>query len=427
MKRTIDVYVMDASHFVGRIVFDDSRPNASQFAYHEDWLNSPQAFELSPDLPLGYGWAYLSNQDRQSPFPLAIADTEPDAWGRTVIRRAFRKSSVALKKKLSELDYLLGVDDFSRIGAIRLTEGGSLSFDAQEDRRRTPTLLDLSKIYDASRRLELNEETIDDLRYLEGKGTSLGGARPKCSVLNADGHLALGKFPSAADQRSVAKGEILGLELAKAAGIRAASGRVHSIDGVDFAVIDRFDRAAGDDVRIPYMSLSSFMQHADRAYPPPTYLDFFERLSLDSADSWEANAEEMLRRLFLNILISNTDDHGRNTGLLLSNRGTWELSPAFDINPEPRWRRDSPYCSKLFLDDGGPIESVRQIWEARDDFGLSKANAAKILQEVVQSVKSWRTIAAGPAVRMTPNDLKAFAPAFEHVHLEEAERILSAC
>ena len=227
--------------------------------------------------------------------------------------------------------------------------------------RRTATLLDLSKIAASSRLVELESETLEDLKYLQGKGTSLGGARPKCSVLDESGRLCLGKFPAAADTRDVQKGEVLALALAARAGIHAAEARSFAIEGCTVALIRRFDREAAGGGRIPYWSMGTFLGQQD-ADEPVSYLSLVESLLNEGEASWPLIAAEVLKRLFLNILINNTDDHARNTGVLQNAQDFWRLAPMFDVNPMPLKRPDDPYESKTWLTpEAGPVTSVRQI------------------------------------------------------------------
>ena len=182
-------------------------------------------------------------------FHGALADTAPDAWGRRVIARdhAKRRRDEPHLPALLELDYLLAVDDFSRVGALRLRDAdGSYHRNAAEARRNTPPLIELESIFQASRALERGQETAADLRYLQGKGTSLGGMRPKCTVVDEDGWLSIGKFPSVGDTRSVTRGEVLALHLASQAGIDTVPARIVALDDAPVAVIRRFDRDGVD-------------------------------------------------------------------------------------------------------------------------------------------------------------------------------------
>ena len=157
-----------------------------------------------------------------------------------MIDRAYRKSGT--KQGRDDLDYLPAVDDFSRVGALRFSRPGERPEALEMGRRRTPTLIDLSRIYSAGQRLETDRETLEDLLYLEGRGTSLGGARPKCTVIDEAGNLCLAKFPSAADTRDI-----------------------------------EIDRVTGTDRRIPYWSMATFLQQRDEA-EPAAYSDLFETL-----------------------------------------------------------------------------------------------------------------------------------------------------
>ncbi len=403
---------------VGVLLFDSARRRVSQFSYDSDWL-AGEALSASPDLQLLAGWQTVRQGARRSPFPMALADTEPDSWGRRVIDRAYRKGGERVGV-LDALDYLLAVDDFSRVGALRLARPGESPEALPEGRRRTPTLIDLGKIYAAGRRLEAESETLEDLLYLEGKGTSLGGARPKCSVLNEAGDLCLAKFPSMADGRDIEKGEILGLRLARQAGVCAAEGEVKVMDGLSVGIVKRFDRVHGTDRRIPYWSMATFLNQQDEE-EPVSYLELFEALLETSDGNWELIGTEIVKRMMLNCLMSNFDDHAHNTGLLMSNDGNWRLAPAFDLNPTPLKHPEAPYESKLYLaPEDGPVTDVRQIMGVADRFGLTKDMAKTALKEVLSALTAWKTVAQQPGVSMSPKDLRDYAPAFEHHRMAEA-------
>ena len=233
-------------------------------------------FGVSADLPLVAGYqAHKAASAHDSVFYGALADIAPDAWGRSVIARdhAKRRKDDPKLPALTELDYLLAVDDFSRVGALRLRDpDGTWHRTVQAGRRSTPPLIELERVFQASRAVERGQETAEDLRYLQGKGTSLGGMRPKCTLVDEDSRLAIGKFPSVGDTRSVTRGEVLALKLAARAGIEAAPARVVCLgpsgSEVPIAVIQRFDRDEADG-RIPYQSAASLLQASreeDRSY-----------------------------------------------------------------------------------------------------------------------------------------------------------------
>ncbi len=203
---------------LGSLVYvRQGRRENSAFAYDESWLASKTRFNVSADLQLmGGHQPHKAASPHDSVFHGAITDTAPDAWGRRVIARdhARRRKADPRLPALTELDYLLAVDDFSRLGALRLRESdGEWAGAASRGRRSTPPLIELERTYQASRAVERGQETAEDLRFLQGKGTSLGGMRPKCTMVDEDGRLAIGKFPSVGDARSVTRGEVLAMRL----------------------------------------------------------------------------------------------------------------------------------------------------------------------------------------------------------------------
>ena len=414
MKHILKVCIGSRAITAGFLAFDPDRPNCSQFVYADDFFARPEAFALSPDLPLMAGWQIVRRGTKRSPFPWAVSDCEPDSWGRRIIRRAFSKLGARLDHDLNALDYLLAVDDFSRVGALRFCEVDREPGSNEDGRCRTPTLIDLHQLFDAGRRLELDRETEEDLLYLEGRGTSLGGARPKCTLINEAGRLSLGKFASVADERDIAKGEILALRLAQSCGIASARGEVVMIGSSSVSVIERFDRVHESDERIPSLSAAAFLQRSEEDDPPASWVELFEMLIALSGERWESVGEEIFRRILFNMLVNNTDDHGRNTGLLMDDAGTWCLAPAFDLNPVPLKRPNSPYMSKFFLTPMAPAEDLRQVLASADDFGIGKRRAVELLAEVVKGISSWKNVARTKGVGMTDRDLAAYAPAFEH-------------
>lgn len=419
-KAELDVCIGQVEAPVGKLVYvRDGAREFSQFAYSEAWLKHPSFFDLSPDLSPVPGFQVRKASSKNDPhFFLAMADTEPDSWGRKVISRdhAKRRKDDASLGQLNELDFLCAVDDFSRIGALRLRGPGGYLRYTQEGRRTTPPLLELAQAMNASRRVELSQETGEDLKYLQGKGTSLGGMRPKCSVIDHDGALALGKFASVSDERSVTRGEVLALRLAALAGIDAATARVELVAGTPVAVVRRFDRTA-DQARVPYMSGATLLQ-ASRV-DEHAYTEIVDVMRSKCAD-FAADARQLWRRLVFNHLVTNVDDHLQNIGFLYSGRNLWRLSPAFDVNPFPDKDRES----KTWLsEDTGPVKSVGQLLSQAARFQLNQEDAKVVLREVVQAVEKWREVGASYGVGLTARDLDDFAPAFEHADLAQARQL----
>jgi serine/threonine-protein kinase HipA len=395
---------------VGQLTFvRDGRREYSGFSYAAEWLRSRDSFEVSPDLPLREGFVTRrAPSDLDSPFPFALADTAPDAWGTRVIKRAHvkRRAEDPTLGPLTAFDYLTSVDDFSRLGALRLvnSEGEFLRSSA---RHRTPQLLDLGKIAVATHRVEEGTDTEADLAYLQGKATSLGGLRPKCTVLEEDGALAIGKFASIKDERSIVRGEVLALRLVAHAGSQAALARVVTIEGADVAIVRRFDRNS-DGARVPYLSGGSLLQSRrdeDRAYTE--LADAIRRIGVAPAD----DLRELWRRLVINLLITNVDDHLWNIGFLYAGDGKWRLAPAFDVNPFPDKTRES----KTWLSEAsGPITSVEQLLTEAPYFGLTRAEAEEAAGRIAMKLAQWREIATSKDVGLNEAELAEFAPAFEH-------------
>ncbi|MBC7415651.1 MAG: type II toxin-antitoxin system HipA family toxin, partial [Herminiimonas sp.] len=409
-KVELDVCLGQAGAPVGKLIYVKDGPREfSQFAYRGEWLASPAAFDISPDL-----FRILGHQLRKAPsrddscFFLALADTEPDSWGRRVIARAHakeRQRDPALRA-LTELDYLCAVDDFSRIGALRLRDAAHTTLRTiEEGKRATPPLLELEKMMTASRAVELSKETAEDLEYLQGKGTSLGGMRPKCTVLDADGTIALGKFPSVGDERSVTRGEVLAMRLAKLAGIETAHARIVMVQGDPVAIIRRFDRTPNQG-RIPYLSGATLLQSSRNE--EHSYTEVVDAMRSTCID-FSVQARQLWRRLVFNFLVTNVDDHLQNIGFLYVNNNQWQLSPAFDLNPFPDKDRES----KTWLsEDTGPITTVAQLLGQATRFQLHPHDATAVLAEVVAAVRQWRNVALAADVGLSSAELRDFAPAF---------------
>ena len=422
LTRTIQVCLGERAIPVGTLTHSrqGARENTS-FVYEDTWLESPGRFEISPDLPLTRERYFHKAATSSDPiFHFAIADTEPDGWGCKVIARDHarrRKSGKASgSAALMEIDYLLGVDDVSRVGALRFRNAdGKFMRTPEGGERGVPPLLELAQIIGAAHAVERGMETEKDLAYLRGRATSLGGMRPKCTIVDEDGHLAIGKFPSVDDDRAVTKGEILALELASAAGIDAARGRIVYSDAMPVALIRRFDRAAGG--RIPYLSATSMLQASrgeERAYS-----EVAERILSASPDA-RRDLAELWRRIVFNMLITNVDDHLHNHGFLHAGHGQWRLAPAFDLNPFPDKGRDP----KTWLtEETGPTGKIEDALHAAGYFHLDEERALRILGEVHRAVAQWRRVARGASVGMSAQELKAFEPAFEHEEMQSAKRL----
>ena len=426
IRRQVQLCIGKAGLPVGSLIYvrQGQRENCT-FAYDAAWLADPACFSVSADLlRLPGHQRHKARSPHDSVFHGAIADTAPDAWGRRIIARDHvkRRRTDPELPPLTELDYLLAVDDFSRVGALRLRDAkGSWHRSVEKGRRHTPPLIELDRIYRASHAVERGQESAEDLRYLQGKGTSLGGARPKCTIVDRDGWLAIGKFPSVGDTRNVARGEVLALRLAIQAGIDAAPARIVLLgdkgNEVPVAVIRRFDRDS-EDGRIPYQSAASLLQAAreeDRSYTE--IADAIRSHSLAPNE----DVRQLWRRLVFNLLITNVDDHLQNHGFLHVEHGLWRLAPAFDINPFPDKDRES----KTWLtEQDGPITDVQMLLARASYFALDEPQALAVLGEVQAAVSSWRHVALSPEVGLRAAELDDFAPAFEHEQVDAAAALL---
>ena len=410
-RTQLDVFLGKAEKSLGRLIFvKDGQREFSQFAYSDDWLADTQFFDISPDLNRQSGYQLRKPPTKnETCFFLALADTEPDAWGRRVIARAHAKARAkdASLGPLTEADYLACVDDFSRVGALRLQdENGRYLRSVADGARSTPAFLELEKILLASRAVELSKETTEDLAYLQGKGTSLGGMRPKCTILDSDGALSLGKFSSVNDERSIPRGEVLALRLAQLAGIDSAQARVVMVQEQPVAMIRRFDRTPEQN-RIPYISGATLLQaNRDDEHSYTEIIDVMR----SNCENFIEDARQLWRRLVFNHLITNVDDHLQNIGFLYSGNNQWRLAPAFDLNPFPDKDRES----KTWLsEDSGPISSTQQMLDQAARFELSHPQAQSILEEVTTAVKRWKDVATSVEVGLQTHELNDFKPAFE--------------
>lgn len=410
MSHLVEVWLGESATRVGTLRYD-ARGNreSSAFEYAATWLKD--GYALSPGLPLVRGLQFHKSAGRGSVFHDPIADTEPDGWGKKVIlrdhakrRNEARTSGVTSPALLTSLDILLGVDDVSRVGALRFRDQNG-QFARVATHRRAPPLIELSSLLAASRAVELNQETKADLAYLLGRGTSLGGLRPKCSVIDADGTLAIGKFPSVQDERAVTKAEVLALQLARRCGINAADARIVLADNIPVAVIRRFDRVA--DGRLMYISAASMLGVDSTDDGEHSYTEIVDAIRRYGAAP-QVDIEELWRRVAFSIAINNVDDHLLNHGFLHADRGLWRLSPAFDLNPFPD---RAPELKTWISEDAGPDASIDALLAVAPYFRISKSRAAEIRQQVDDVVASWRV--AGEAIGMTTSELDAFADAFE--------------
>ncbi|HEY6889321.1 MAG TPA: type II toxin-antitoxin system HipA family toxin [Solirubrobacter sp.] len=388
---------------------------SASFAYRDEYLTHPHAYELDPQLPLSSG--QFQTALGRAMFG-AFSDSAPDRWGRRLIHRNERLRATREgggERSFGEVDFLLGVRDDLRQGALRYRVPGSNTFLADEP-GGVPALLGLPKLLSAAEHLERDEASEEELRTLLRGGSSLGGARPKAHVIDADGHLAIAKFPSpATDEWDVIRWEAVALELARAAGLDVPAAGLHLIDGRPVLVIDRFDRAGTR--RIGYVSAMTMLEAADGE--AGSYLDIASIVEEQSPRTTQ-DLHQLWRRMAFSVLISNTDDHLRNHGFLRTSTAGWELSPAFDLNPDPR-----PGAKHLStaIDDGATDARVDLLLEVAPMFRLKAGQAEATLAEVAGATDRWARVAQ--AHGLPAAGIEAMAPAFEHTQREAARAIIA--
>jgi serine/threonine-protein kinase HipA len=392
---------------VGRL-HSDQRGSSVSFEYEAAWLRHAGAFAIDPtSLPLQRGVQHGLNLFG------AMQDCGPDRWGRVLIERAVRKKVLG-QKPYRELDYALALDDASRIGALRFRWDAASPYLAPTT-GKLPPLIRLNALLRATDAIHNETETAEDLRFLLGAGSPLGGARPKAAVRLADDRLAIAKFPKPDDTRDIAAGEILALTLAGQAGIQVPEHRLVSAGNLNVAVITRFDRAGGN--RIPFISGSSLLGLAQGEAGAYTLLaDGIRQFGSHVAD----DLRELWRRLVFSLLAGNFDDHLRNHGFLMHEPGHWSLAPAYDLNPVPE--TDRAHTGKTPITETAGESGMAEALAAAGRFGLATAEAKEIMREVFTAVSGWRQ--TGRRLRLKAATLDAYASAFEHPLMDEARRLL---
>jgi len=395
------------THLVGRLHAAERGASVS-FEYAPEWLRRDNAFAIDPtSLPLQRGAHHGATLFG------AIQDCGPDRWGRLLIERAVRKK-VLTQKPYRDIDYVLALDDVARVGALRFRLNAESPFLAAAT-GKLPPLVRLSALLRATDAIHSETETAQDLRFLLGAGSPLGGARPKSAVSLADERLAMAKFPKPDDTRDIAVGEILALTLAAQAGIRVAEHRLVPVGGHSVAVITRFDRASKN--RIPFISAATLLGLPQG--DPGAYTLLADGIRQFGNDV-PGDLHELWRRLVFSLLASNYDDHLRNHGFLMHAPGRWSLSPAYDINPVPEM--DRVRMGKTAITEDQEEPTVASALAAAPRFGLKAAESKKILRDVFMAVSGWRR--TGRQLRLKASTLDTYASAFEHPLMDEARQLL---
>src|SRR5580698_2356253 len=377
------------------------------FKYAKAWLDQAEAFAFDPDITLGEGHQYPS-ADRSN-FGI-FTDSSPDRWGRVLMQRrenARARHEGVRPRTLTEWDFLLGVHDETRLGALRFKRPGGPYADS-DTRFAAPPLTSLRELQAASLHFErhLNDEEHPDyakwLSQLIAPGSSLGGARPKASVRDEKGALCIAKFPSRQDTRDIGAWELVAHSLARKSGIHVPDARAlhYAESAFTTFLVERFDRTAKGG-RIAFVSAMTLTQRRD-GEAGASYLELVDLLQSRGANT-HADCVQLFRRVLFNILIHNTDDHLRNHGFLIDANGI-RLSPAYDINPSVDRRELT-----LAINEVETACDVSIAMEAARDYGVSAREAADALKHVQDSVAGWRKEATKLSIPKSEQDLMADA------------------
>lgn len=413
---TIDVYA-DLEHFDKPLLMGSLRCQGSRsgdlfsFEYENVWLTRPEVFAFDPDLTLVAGAQYPAPE--RGNFGIFL-DSSPDRWGRVLMQR--RENTRArlngeMPRSLTEWDFLLGVHDETRLGALRFRAPDGEAFIDSDNQFAAPPITSLPELQTASLQFERHVDEEEHPEYerwlaqLFAPGTSLGGARPKASVRDEAGALCIAKFPSRQDMRDIGAWELVAHRLAARAGINVPSARPLRMPDSPYTtfVARRFDRTETGRRRA-FVSAMTLTQRVD-GEAGASYLELVDLLQSRGANT-QADCAELFRRVVFNILIHNTDDHLRNHGFFIGSRGI-ALSPAYDINPSIE--RDS---LSLAINEVETACDVTIAIEASRDYGLSKHESDAIVGQVRSAVESWRHEATQLRIPRAEQELmsRAFDP-----------------
>lgn len=397
---------------VGRVFGRVHRGRESaSFEYDPGWLDHPERFALEPALTLGPGTHHTPAG--RALFG-ALGDSAPDRWGRTLMIQAERlqaRLENRTPRSLSEFDCLLRVSDRSRQGALRFAAepGGPFLSDARRD--PVPPLIELPRLLAASDQVASDGGGEDTIALLLAPGSSLGGARPKASVLELDGSLAIAKFPKQDDWADTVRWEAVTLSLAGHAGIDVPERRVVPVDDRAVLVVRRFDRRGR--WRIPFLSAMSMLSADER--DSRSYMEIADVLRQHGAAP-RVDLAELWRRIVFNVLVSNTDDHLRNHGFLYVGNAGWRLSPAYDLNPTPVEVKPRFLSTAIDLEDTSA--SIELALEVAPYFGMKEDDARTVVRDVARITRDWRHAAQRSGLSRPAMD--AMASAFEHRDLDAA-------
>ncbi len=393
-QKTIYVYESfnsDESNLMGRLYVGEGKGSDNfSFEFDEDWLSlHNKGIIIDPELQLYPGRQYPVNKSIFGIF----ADSSPDRWGRVLMQRRERiyaDKEGRKPRKLTDGDYLLGVYDETRMGAIRFKEDENGPFLSDDKETAAPPWATLRTLEEASRNFENEENLLNEkwLNQLLKPGSSLGGARPKATIQDTNGELWIAKFPSKNDEFNTGAWEKVAHDLARLCSLNVPESKLETFSklGSTF-IVKRFDRDG--DKRIHFASAMTMLGKTDGASSSDgsSYLDIAGFIKA-SCVSPKKSLKELWMRIVFSMAISNTDDHLRNHGFILTKQG-WELSPLYDVNP-------TPYGDELALNVNTEDNSISidLAIESAQYFGLSVEEATDLANNITTTVRdNWEKLA----------------------------------
>lgn len=401
---------LDTPQLIGELSYDSVRGSETYgFSFAKEWLAKYGDVFLSEDLQNYTGIQYT--RPERDIFA-CFSDALPDRWGRTLLNRREQIAASDEKRavcRLTSFDYLMGIDDASRMGGFRFAETPEGKFINCEESLRVPPLANVRELMRAAHEIELSEEkhllpSKKWLVQLLHPGTSLGGARPKASVIDEDGSLTVAKFPSRKDDYDVAQWEHFCHVMGRKARLNVAETR--TIDGGNYHILlsKRFDRYSNGQ-RVHFASALTLLglTDGDNASTGYSYTDIVDFI-VQHGSNVEQILEELYRRVVFYIIVGNSDDHFRNHGFLLTRKG-WELSPAYDINPTLADNQS------LLINRSTSESDLNILLTSAGEYMLSTVKAKSIINEVESAMKSWRTEAR--RLGLPQRDIDMFAPRFD--------------
>jgi len=378
---------------------------AFSFSYDADWISSQEQLLLDPDIVWYSGQQYPNGKENFGVF----LDSMPDTWGRTLMKRRAALNAKEQGKPapvLYDIDFLLGVHDLSRMGALRFKREPDGDFLDNDPVSPTPPWANIRELQYGAKLIESNEDTVEVRKWLAmlmAPGSSLGGARPKANILDEQGHPWIAKFPSRNDTIDKGAWEYLAYRLAVDSCIDMTESRLEHIAGPYHTFFTkRFDREKQN--RIHFASAMTMTGKNEELIrdEAPSYLDIVEFIQFFGTQI-EEDLHQLWRRLVFNILISNTDDHLRNHGFILTNKG-WRLSPAFDINPSID---KVGLALNIDMDNNAlDIDLARSVGAY---FRLGKKEMDIIIDEVKSGISGWKKIATEIGIPRSEQTLMAAA------------------